>query len=582
VSALAVVPLLALSWKGPLGEPVADDYHFLHRALLERNTPWDGGGAIVYWRPLARQAYYELLGPLMLDSPRSVALLHAALLALAALLLYRVLRRSWSGPWAAAAATFPVLAESSRALLLWPSTFQDLGALLFSALALHEAAHGRRWTALPSLLAALLCKEIAIVTALLLPWMPVISRHERRRWLLTVAAVLVLWGLAYLLVIQQADIVFQRHLESGAPSWPSRLAWALVHGLDDAFNLRALPARLAVPIGAASAILVASAMVLALQRRRRDVDTGSWIAWGAAWFAACIATLSEVWPVWGAFRSVTPMVGLGIACVGLLRAAGTPGLTAFLVVRLMGLALSPALAERIEHVPPGPQAGLELPSLVRLQRLAGESRRVLLAAHPSLPRGARVAELHRPLMSEHAFADGKALQVWYRDSTLRWMTWSQVLATPDAPLAAAIEYEPHGPWPVVAVSPAAVQEYLRAREWMAAENYDSAFVALERANALQENRGAAVFLGRLGGRLAICYLGMGNTIHARRAAEQSISLWPEGNDSRYALAVLFAMEGAMDKALAQLYTLLAHHPHDTSARQLLDSLRAGWGQGSPP
>src|SRR5206468_1557755 len=107
-------------------EPVADDFDFLHRALLEPNaTPFGGGGAVLYWRPLARQAYYRLLGPLMLTHPRAQALLLAALLSLTAVLLYRALRTRWEGPAAAAAATFPMFAEAARVLLLWPAAFQD-------------------------------------------------------------------------------------------------------------------------------------------------------------------------------------------------------------------------------------------------------------------------------------------------------------------------------------------------------------------------------------------------------------------------------------------------------------------------
>src|SRR5689334_4175733 len=72
-SMFAVVPALIHAAGTPLGEPFADDFLFLHRALLSGRSSWmDGGGADVYWRPLARQAYYGALGPLMLSQPAVV------------------------------------------------------------------------------------------------------------------------------------------------------------------------------------------------------------------------------------------------------------------------------------------------------------------------------------------------------------------------------------------------------------------------------------------------------------------------------------------------------------------------------
>ena len=120
---------------------------------------FDGGGASIYWRPLSRQLYFGALGPMMLAHPHVVAGLHGALLATVSVLLYRALRSHWSAPWSAAAASFPLIAEANRTFLLWPTTFQDLGALLGVAIAIHEASRRRLFTALIALLASLLCKE---------------------------------------------------------------------------------------------------------------------------------------------------------------------------------------------------------------------------------------------------------------------------------------------------------------------------------------------------------------------------------------------------------------------------------------
>ncbi len=579
---LSVLPLLLHSWKAPLGEPFADDYDFLHRALLEpHRSLFDGGGALIYWRPLSRQVYYALLGPLMLSHPRAVALLHAALLALAAALLYRALRPRWSGPAAAAAATFPLLAESSRTLLLWPSTFQDLGALLFSALALHEASRRRLGTALAALLAGLLCKEITVVAALLLPWLPgdaLGTRRERLRWLAGVGVVLALWGGAYALVMRHAGLLFQRHLEASTPPLPLRLGWALGHSLQDGFSLGALPPGAALAGAAAALVLLVAGIVAGLRARGRGAIAGrlaaspvGWIAWGAAWFVLSTATLGETYPLWGPFRGAVGLAGLGIACATTFGAAGPGWLAALVTLRLATFAAAPGPPPAIGQAPPT-EGEYDFVTLSRLQRLSAETRSILKRAYPTLPRGATVGRFHRPLMAEHAFTHGKALQVWYRDTTLQWVEWKDIAAHPDRELDAVLEYEPHARRQIGLVTPAAMHEYVES--FLEGADFRAALARLARADSLQQDRGALVFLGTLAGKRALCLMGLNDAPGAQRAAEQGLALWTDAADSRYVLATLLAVEGHRSEAMAQLDTLLARYPYDESARLMLDSLRA--------
>jgi hypothetical protein len=68
---LAALPILLHASGLPLGEPFADDFAFLRRALLEGAHPLtDGGGSPLFWRPLSRQVYFALFGRLMLSHPR--------------------------------------------------------------------------------------------------------------------------------------------------------------------------------------------------------------------------------------------------------------------------------------------------------------------------------------------------------------------------------------------------------------------------------------------------------------------------------------------------------------------------------
>jgi len=135
----AEIPTLA-----PDGEPVADDFDHLHHTLFAHDSSWlDGGGSKSFWRPLAYQGYYGLLHGVIVAHPAWITALHLALYAVCVWLLYDIARRHLPGPAAAVVASFPLLLESSRALVLVPVHFVDLGLIVFSVVAwrLAEAGH---------------------------------------------------------------------------------------------------------------------------------------------------------------------------------------------------------------------------------------------------------------------------------------------------------------------------------------------------------------------------------------------------------------------------------------------------------
>jgi len=206
---LAPLALLFFLIGERIGEPVADDYDYLHHLLLTGSWSWfDGCGATLYWRPLARQAYYATLAPWMLDHPRLVAFAQIGCLCLAAALIYRSFR-SALGPMAAfAVSTAPWMMESSRLLIAWPSCFQDVGALLFVSLAMHEAVAARLWSFLGAGLAALLCKEVAVIPLVTLMACPAIQLGggRRRIWMLPVALLSAAWVAVYVWVYARAAL----------------------------------------------------------------------------------------------------------------------------------------------------------------------------------------------------------------------------------------------------------------------------------------------------------------------------------------------------------------------------------------
>ncbi len=258
----------------------------------------------------------------MLSHPGVMAALHAVALALASWLLYRALRTVWSGPAACAAAAFPLLAESTRQLIAWPDHSSDVGVFLFSALALHQATRRRLPGALAALMAALLCKEIALVTAVLLPFLPAPAARERRerlRWTGAVVALLAVWGLASLWVRHHAHLLSPQALVGSAEAQASlalKLLWAVWGSVRAIWSLSLVPdARDLVAEGAMLTIALAAAVAYARGgvARARLRAALPWFGWGAAWFLLASAAVSTIFPHWLPNRSQFGSVGLGIA-----------------------------------------------------------------------------------------------------------------------------------------------------------------------------------------------------------------------------------------------------------------------------
>ena len=568
-AAAALLPLLKL-WGAPVGEPVADDYDFLHHALLAPGRLLDGGGALIYWRPLARQIYYAAAGPLMLSHPLAIALLHVLLLAASAVLIQRALAPSLGGPRAAVAATFPVVADSARTLILWPSAIQDLGALFFVSLALFETTRRRLPTAMLAVLAALLCKELTAFPALLLPWAPEVAgapKRQRRRWAIAIGATIGAWAILYAFVLRSAHLMVQSQLEGARPPLLTRLTWALGSSLADGFNLRGVP-MIAVAI---AALALAVAAFLARRGRRTD-----WLVFGGVWFVLCSATLSETYPGWGSFRSTLGIAGLGIAMAAMLGEAGRVGLWLVAGARIVLLLLAPAVPSRITLEPPGDGSGFDVVTISRLQRFARETRQALRPAEAALPSGSAVAWLHRPLMSERAFAHSQALQVWYRDSTLTWAEGGN-LEDETRLVSVGLEYDAEASPQIVRVAQPALEQLTAAVQAMRHDQVAAALADLARADSLQKDRGAHVFLAQVAGKAALCLLVLDQPSRGEQEARRSLALWRGGADARYVIAVLLASQGKRVEAIAQLDTVLSFYPFDRPSRMFRDTLQAGAG-----
>ena len=575
LSVLAVLPILIHTWGAPLGEPFADDFHFMHRALLSgQGSFFDGYGSPLYWRPLARQIYFGLLSGTILAHPWLVPALHAGLLSLTSVLLYRAFRVSQPGPIAAAIATFPLLMESSRMLLAWPSHFQDVGALVFAALALHEAAHDRLGTALAAMGASLLCKEVGVATALLLPWMPgmvsgapdsAAARRRRVRWLLGVCALLAIWAAVYLIAYRTGGMSLPRAYDSAtaATPLPMRYAWACWQSLRAAFSLMPLPGRWdwVVAIGLGAIVLAWLARMIARHRLTSHLRTAApAVLWGAAWFLAASATLSEVYPMWAPYRAIYGSIGLGVVLIGLIGAGNGALVMGLVLLRLVAFSLSPGPPTEISDRAPQNGADFDFERLVRVERLMHETRVMLKSEFPTLPRGSMVGQHYLPRLSAYAFCGDKALQVWYRDTTMRWVRYADFVPHPQQPLAVIAEFQPHSRPQMAPVNTEAMRSFLAAVDSMNQQKYAAGLAGLARAESLQRDSTARVFRAEIWGERANCLMYLHRPAEAADWAIRGVALWPENVSALFALGCLACERGDLELGVAKLDSVLRFSP----------------------
>jgi tetratricopeptide (TPR) repeat protein len=312
------------------------------------------------------------------------------------------------------------------------------------------------------------------------------------------------------------------------------------------------------------------ALVIALSRARRVALPGgrALAVWGLAWFLLASATMAPIFPMWMPNRSGYGGLGMGVVAAALLGAAHSwlPGL--LLALRLAAFAISPRPPAEVSVNAPENGAFLDFERLVRLQRFVRMTHVALQEAHPTLPHGARIGRHLVPRRAMYGFGEDLALQVWYRDTTLRWLPFGDLLADSSARPATIVEYQQYSAAQVALVEPAAMRELLRGAGRITRHEWAGALQALASAESLQTDRRAGSFLGIVADRRSLALAALGEEARAEREARRAVRLWPESVDARYVLARLWARAGRLDAAVLQLDTLLAIAPADSGATRL--------------
>jgi tetratricopeptide (TPR) repeat protein len=213
--------------------------------------------------------------------------------------------------------------------------------------------------------------------------------------------------------------------------------------------------------------------------------------------------------------------------------------------------------------------------VARLQRLMRETRVTLWKRFPRLPNHVGIGQQNMPQAAEYAFGGSKALQAWYRDTTLRWVRSEEFHRHPETDVAAIVEYEESSLPQVALVRPDAMRAELRAVDAIQQQGDHAAGLRwIDRADSLQPERDASVFIGSMASIRALCLLTLGDAVGAEREAMKAVMLWPSSLESKMVLASAWGTQGQYDRAEAMLDSLAAHYPEDSSVIDLLGRLRA--------
>jgi hypothetical protein len=460
----------------PLGTPVADDYAFLARLRFQHPLDlFDSMGASYYWRPLSRQLYFSLVGPWLLAAPWGAALLHGVLMLGTAAVLYRAARRLTTGPIACAIALLPLLAESTRVLLDWPSAGQHVLAMFLVVLAIERALAGDRFGAPLAALGALLSHEASFPVLFTLPIIAGLrtrSWGSAGRWGGLAAAVALVWVGGYAIALGHG-------VELPAGALPERAwgGWTRVAGLAAraTLNLEDLGARVRGPLVVGYGVLGVATALLVLRRAARRAMARAIPVIGVAllWFVLGVTPLAALLPDWNAWRASLPALGLGVAITVLLASAHPALAGAFVALRLAALLAAPVVPTFVAKQPPRTVSDFSLPRLVRLQRIVDAAGRALRARHDSLPAHGVVRYWQVPRIAEVAFHGSDAVRVWYADSTLQWASFGG-LAGIREPRVAVVEFDPPRSPLASAIDLDAVQLFTQAVEASLAQRFGEA------------------------------------------------------------------------------------------------------------
>jgi tetratricopeptide (TPR) repeat protein len=187
--------------------------------------------------------------------------------------------------------------------------------------------------------------------------------------------------------------------------------------------------------------------------------------------------------------------------------------------------------------------------------------------------------LHPPFMADYAAGD-KALQVWYRDRTVRWLRWERMAADSGRTVHGALEFQAEATPPFRRIEPEALRLLSVAGALERRSEYAAAVDTLTRAAAVQRDREAHHLLGRILGLRAWCLGGTGRVHEAEVEARRSLAIAPENADGHLTMSAILNGRGEWTESLRHLDTLETWYPGYPAAVEMRKGVFVRMNEGS--
>jgi tetratricopeptide (TPR) repeat protein len=324
----------------------------------------------------------------------------------------------------------------------------------------------------------------------------------------------------------------------------------------------------AVVLAVGLGLTVALALVALPASRARVVSRRAWLGWGAGWFVAGTAALASIFPIWQPNRTHFASAGLGIAAATALESVH-PVLAAALVAgRGVLLFLAPTAPARLTDDPPASGAFMDFARLTRLQLFMAKTRTALASSYPYAEPHSHVVEMNLPHGLLYALGGDRAVQVWYRDSTLSMVNFTRVAEDTTLSLVAGVQYQPRSATQLVILSPEAMRAQDLGYRLIRRSQWTAGLEELDRADSLAADKRYEVFHGNNAGYRSVAWFQMHRYPEAEAEARRAVTLDPADRNGMRTLAFTHAIQGRLDEALREVDQLLRVDPNDAAVRAL--------------
>jgi tetratricopeptide (TPR) repeat protein len=174
----------------------------------------------------------------------------------------------------------------------------------------------------------------------------------------------------------------------------------------------------------------------------------------------------------------------------------------------------------------------------------------------------------------YAFGGDRAVQVWYRDSTLSMVNYTRLNQDTTLSMVAGVQFQPGAETPIVLLPPEALRAQDRAYRLIAAHEWSAGFEPLALADSMTPDPRYVVFHGDNAGYRAFALVQLHRYDEAEAEARRSLALIPTGRNGLLVLGTVLGMRGRFEEALQRIDLLLQLEPGMAMAQRLRTSIVA--------